>query len=520
MTPPPDIELELIAAALFGQATRALEATKIVRDSDIQSPVHRRVWQAVRDSLETNAGTIDFARVVDDVRGDLNGTAPPLSWYADLERAVPSTADPVLCARIIVRAACDREEREAASGTAGDPAAVSRAAEIIALIRARRTEVDTEPTPDAEDLAFVLQEEPEAKPENLVEGLITRPGIVILFGASGSGKSYAAMALGLDLVGGGGCFCGADGLQIVSRSDRLGEPDRVLWVYGTEDPRRRIKERARELWATGPHGHKPLAPTRFKMASPGARCLGTAEGLAWLRREVESSKATVVFLDTIQSLTQATLDPSNGQDVARWLSALHRLRDDFGCVIIPVCHTSKTPTDSRTMRGKADSLLGSQAWRALSDGVVMLDCPDGDASLGTLRMIKGKDVDDPPRPMRVSMDPDTKRFYPADEDEEGNVIPASERRDARGGRKADYGARDVLALRAEHPAGIEWEKVGKLLGMSRSNWSRRRQVLQDDLLRAGCVVVGGHLRWPKDDEAGPGDVPEPAEDVGDVPEDF
>jgi hypothetical protein len=268
-------------------------------------------------------------------------------------------------------------------------------------------------------------------------------------------------------------------------------------VFGSEDPERRIRSRARELWASGPHAEKEIPANRFLIATPGGVCLGSSEGLAWLDREIETSCASIVILDTIQSLTSATIDTSKAESVTPWMCAMHRLRDKYGAVIIPVAHTSKTPSDAKSPRGKADSLLGSQAWRALADGLVMIDAPDGDASQGTLRLLKGKDIDDPIPPLKIAMDGATKRFLPVDETTTPDAAQSGTqgRTDARVGRPPAVTVADVLALRGKHPDGVEWAQVWELLGVGNSTWRRVRGGIHGELLRMGHVVVSGRLKW-------------------------
>jgi hypothetical protein len=228
-------------------------------------------------------------------------------------------------------------------------------------------------------------------------------------------------------------------------------------------------------------------------------CLGTPEGIAWLEREIVAAGATVVVLDTVQSLTSATLDSMDALKVARWMAAMHGLRDRRGVVMIPVCHTSKTPGDAKSPRGKADALLGSQAWRALADGMVMIDAPDGDASQGRLRLIKGKDIEDPIAPLDITMDGETKRFRPRLEDEPEHT---DTRTDARMGRKSLASVDDVIALRPDSPNGLEWSRVHEKLGISKSAWFRARRDIQTVLLKQGiATMVSGWMLWSKTEES-------------------
>ena len=213
--------------------------------------------------------------------------------------------------------------------------------------------------------------------------------------------------------------------------------------------------------------------------------------MRWLDAAIRATKATIVVLDTIQSLVN-TVDPNKAEQVAPFMVRLHRLRDAHGLVIFPVHHTSKAPTDAKTkIRSKADTMLGSQAWRALSDGVIMIDAADGDASDAEIRLIKGKDIETPPAPVRVTMEALSKRFRPLDDGEEAPV-----REDVRkGGRPKTDLLSNVLALRSQHVDGVEWSGIEAHIGVSRSRWYERRDEVHAALLNLGHVVVGGRLRW-------------------------
>jgi len=496
----PSYETELVGALLLSDTSDAATAEDIdrafetVRDLDFEDVVLRRIFAAERAAWLAD-------RAIDIVRVRFESEAPTDVLSGVMAR-VPSAAILREASRRVALAGADRAERDAARRLATlGPAEATVARAELDYIAERREAIEggeAGGAPEAEDAAVLLGDDAEPPAEELVERLITRPGVVIVYGASGSGKSYAVMAALLDLVGGGGTFCGAAGLQLRPRLEKFGdEPDRVLWVYGSEDPRRRIRARLRELWDSGPHAEKEFPVDRLLVASPGPRCLATPEGLAWLRREIGAARASVVVLDTVQSLTSANLDGSDGGAVSRWMGEMHRIRDRFSAVVIPVCHTSKTPSDAKSVRGKADALLGSQAWRSLADGMVMLDAPDGDASQGTLRIIKGKDVEDPIPPLKIGMDGASKRFRPLDEDEDGETVPlaSAARVDARVGRPRAATAESVLALRDGSPEGLAWGAAWQRLGIGESTWKRLKGEIGRELAALGHVVRDGVLVW-------------------------
>jgi len=513
VTTPEPIVADVTAGEMIGSLLACSTAAEIelvldtVRVSDFADLDHRAIYAAC-------ARTYAQHREID--AGRVNSLASAEAGHAlavkigDLlsasHLALPLAELALRVAREGAARDLDAARVEAIKGHDKDasPETVERVLYALQVAQARRDSLVggiVARAPAARDMAEMLETEDPAPPEELVERLITRPGVVIAYGASGSGKSYALMAACLDLIGGGGCFVGAEGLQLRPRTTKFGDaPDVVLWVYGSEDPERRIRHRARELWASGPHRNQPMPRGQFLVASPGSVCLGSQEGVRWLRREIETAHATVVILDTVQSLTSSSLDTSDGGQVARWMVEMHMIRDACQVVLIPVCHTSKTPSDAKSARGKADSLLGSQAWRALADGMVMIDAPDGDASAGTLRLIKGKDVDEPIPPLRIGMDGDSKRFRPLEDEQDGEAAPnaPAARTDARIGRPKVFSVEKAVALRERHPDGLPWSDnaaMMALFGGGESQWFKLRAGIQRGLLALGHVVIDGRLRW-------------------------
>lgn len=494
------LERQLVAALLFREVDPAQvdAAYALLDDGDVTDGVCRTLWQASRDCWESRRA-VDLGLIQRDVRGVLGAGAPTLAWYRELADAALVGLDLLEIARMVGHAACDDVEasarrRVAMNAAEDDAAAFEAALEDLRAAQERRAAIDsgaaTRPV-GSRDLTELFAAGAPPPADVLVERLIARPGVTIVFGASGSGKSYALKAAMLDLVMGGGAFAGVESFQIRPRSTRFGDdPDVVLWVFGSEDTEARIHRRALEVFSSGPHAGKQLAPGRFRVASPPPGvCLGSREGIRWLDRQIAHARASVVILDTIQSLTSATIEANRGDQVARWMSDLHRLRDKHQAVILPVAHTSKTPGDAKSPRTKADSLLGSQAWRALADGLVMIDAPDGDASQAIVRVLKGKDIDDPPPPTRIAFDGAAKRFHEALDDA---PPPHPEMRP---GRPPAILIGDILALRDGHPDGVRWTAIPALIGASKSTWYDRRAGIQDELLALGHVVVGGILRW-------------------------
>lgn len=358
-------------------------------------------------------------------------------------------------------------------GMSEDPAALPQGVRDFHVIRA-------EPEPDAQDM--------------LVDRLIARPALVVVFGPPQSGKSWAVMNLVVDLAHGGGYFAGIEDCQIRPRLEKFGDTsDVVLWVFGSEDTPARVESRLRTSHYHGPHAAKPTPQGRVLTARPPVGvCLGTPAGNSWLLEVVERTKATVVVLDTISSLTAGAIDVNKNEQVGPFMGFLAGLRDSGGGrVIFAVCHTRKGGTDPKSQGGaKADGLLGSGMFRALADCVIQIDATDGQTNEVMVRSVKAKDVQNPGPipPVRVALENPSARFRMLEQDEQAPVAEAVGTHS--GGRPPRDYAGEIMA-QVERRGAVQMEEAGKLLGLSDARWLRVRKTVQVDLLERGFPVVRG-----------------------------
>jgi hypothetical protein len=346
------------------------------------------------------------------------------------------------------------------------------------------------------DVADLRREPAEPEAVQFVSRLFVRPSFNIVFGPAQAGKSWAIMGLCIDAVTGGGNFLGCQDLPILPlRAFRDGERDeRCLWVFGSEDTRGRVRRRAETLLEG-----RDLPNGRFVIATPpGGISIHMDAGWAWLMEQVERHQPTIVVLDTIASLTGHTLDVNDGAEVIPFIGKINALRAERELVIFALHHTRKGGTDAKRSAGdKADAMLGSGAWRSLSEGVLMLDCQDGDTSDIRVRSIKAKDIANPFPPFRACLESPAGRFRVLFDEE---VAPAREAVLPRnpGGRPVKFSADAVLALRKKFPDGIGWNEslVADALDFGHATWVDRRDEVANELLRRGCVFISGSLRWP------------------------
>lgn len=356
---------------------------------------------------------------------------------------------------------------------------------------------DPKKAADSWDMADMMAEEDDPPPDEFVSRLFVRPSFNIVFGPPQAGKSWAVMALCLDAVLGGGNFLGCEDLYIKPlREIRDGKDERVLWVFGSEDTRARVKRRLKTLLKSGPQSEHTIPRGAFVVATPpGGTSIHLKDGWAWLLKKIEEIQPTIVVLDTIASLTGNSLDVNKAEQVIPFISQINSLRSEKNLIIFALHHTRKSSGDGKKSSGvQADAMLGAGAWRGLSEGVLMLDAPDGDTSKVTVLSVKAKDIDRPIPKLFVTLESPGGRFRQLDEDEQ----PAPREAVQKGGRPPKFSASTILALREKNPSGIPWacEPICTLLDIGKSQWFERREIVFQALSDAGCAVIQGTLKWP------------------------
>lgn len=505
--PPHDLEAEIAvlgAMLLVTDPADAKAIADIVTGSDFYRSPHGDVFLVQVDLWETKAACDVLL-----LRNELQETGKleqvgGTSFVSRIIASVPSAANAPHYARIVRKRRLERdvldatafyeqEVRESGNGTA--TAAFARLATATAAKDEFEHPVTVETVASSWDFADLAIEEDDPPPDEFVSRLFVRPSFNLVFGPPQAGKSWAVMALCLDAVMGGGNFLGCEELYIKPLRDlRDGKPERVLWVFGTEDTRARVKRRLKTLHASGPHAGKDIPRGSFIVASPpDGASLHTPAGWRWLVAKVKATEATILVLDTIASLTGSTLDVKKDEQVVPFMTQVNRLRSELGLIVFGLHHTRKGSSDAKKgSESKADAMLGSQAWRALSEGVLMLDALDGDTSKVKAISVKAKDIDRPLPPVLVTLESPSGRFRQLDEDE----TPA-EREQVRSGRQSKCSVDNVLTLRRKHPDGVLWREIREKLDIPDGTWKNHSSRLQSDLLAKDHVVIEGFLRWSK-----------------------
>jgi hypothetical protein len=405
--PPHNVEAEIdVLGSMVLDAGVAGRVILLLRPEHFYFARHAHVFSALV-TMVSGAQPIDIFLLGEELRRRgllerIGGT----SFLSEVMASCPTAANGDHYARVVLDRWRDREECLGAQELrdarhAHDEAGAEQALARIDAARADRLRAatgDVEVFALAQLLAADLPE-----PEALLDTWFARGGVNGVIGPSGSGKSWLlwALALALALPVGG---------EILGELVRTG-PRRVLIVLGSEDPPRRAKARFKKLLASAAVKLRP-EDIALRIARP-PRAVGgldTPAGLAWLRAQITEWKATVVVLDTVSSLV--TLETSNGQAVRAFMTALHRIRDDFQADVFLSFHTRKPSNDprGRNPQKTADDLLGATEWRTLSDGLVLLDPEDDRAERVWVRRVKDKDLGDEPRHLLVGLDRETGRL--------------------------------------------------------------------------------------------------------------
>ncbi|MDP9399380.1 MAG: AAA family ATPase [Actinomycetota bacterium] len=185
---------------------------------------------------------------------------------------------------------------------------------------------------------------PEA-PCYLVHGLISRGGLALLSGDTGSGKTWMVH----DLV-----------RAIATGSSWLGRPTvlgKVLCV-DEENPPVLVRRRLMAL------GLPQEATDRVLYFVRNGIAVGEPEWNAWLERKIQEHGADAVFIDSAVAAT-AVSDINDNTAVARLLTGLRAIAERQNCTIHLIHHERKVQKDAPRSAGM--SAMGARQWVAQAD---------------------------------------------------------------------------------------------------------------------------------------------------------
>jgi KaiC/GvpD/RAD55 family RecA-like ATPase len=372
--PPHSIEAEqaLIGCVLLEAACFA-EAALTVTAADFYRHEHRLIWGAVAELVHMGA-PVDVISVLDQLRRTLSGEsdAGGISYLNELAQCVPSSRNSNRYAEIVVERATLRsliaasdEIATAAFNSQGSGALslldeakqkFGRIAEQRALSGSRRL-----PLLDLHDLESI-----SAAQSWIVKGVIPADSIGMIFGGSGTFKSFIALDLALHV---------AHGRPWLGRKTQQGS---VLFIAA---------EGGSGLWKRAEAWHRHNGR---KSAGLPFRVLPVAVDLrldAW--RVVEAAQAvgmapSLVVVDTLSQTYSGEENSAN--EMAEYLREIGtRFRALWGCAVVLIHHTghqeTERPRGSSAIRANIDFLYG--VWR------------DQEQMLATFECQKMKDDDQP-----------------------------------------------------------------------------------------------------------------------------
>jgi hypothetical protein len=190
----------------------------------------------------------------------------------------------------------------------------------------------------------------------IIEGLLYRLGVVVLYGKAGIGKSYVTVDLAMSIACDRPEFHGrplkAKGLRV------------ALLLYEGEYaiPRRML------AWMKE-HGTRP-APDRLLLRYNLAK-LQDEQGFAALRDDLLRVRADIVIVDTFGAAT-AGLDEDRAKDMAPIVERLRDLARSLNGMCLLVAHPPK---------GNAETVRGSGVLEANTDGLIAVREEDEGISL-------------------------------------------------------------------------------------------------------------------------------------------
>lgn len=208
----------------------------------------------------------------------------------------------------------------------------------------------------------------EPIPRDLIQGLMPRKGVIVIYGDAGSGKTFWVLdvcphiALGLSLQG------------------RVVQQGGVLYVIaeGQGGFARRLRALVQKYLDL------PSAP--FRVIRQAVNLREMKDDLLIRAKDVveDVGHLGLVVLDT---LSQTLYGDENGADVVEYVGAANWLAEQLGCAVVVLHHEGKD--SSRGMRGHS-------ALRGNVDVVIRLKNADGNRLLTTDPSHGGKTRDDEP----------------------------------------------------------------------------------------------------------------------------
>ena len=218
---------------------------------------------------------------------------------------------------------------------------------------------------------------------------------VMVFGPSGSGKSFIAVDLAGATATGGG-WCGRD---------VTAGPTYYLGGEGQKGLLRRFQGWQLKRRVTIPEDRLYLSIVSIELNASGA-----AEVTAEVERRAEESgePPALIIVDTLSRMMPAGGDENSVKDMMAFVKAVDQIRDRFDCVAVIVHHAGVA--DDKRARG-------STSLKAAMDAEL---CVTKRGAIRTAEWTKLKDLPDEPHPQEFALEPEL-----LGQDEDGNLITSA-----------------------------------------------------------------------------------------------
>lgn len=372
-TPPHSVEAEhSTIGGLLIEPTAMGRIADVVAEGDFYRHEHRTIFGVIAN-MATAGQPIDVITVFEQLQAmgkaaEVGG----LAYLNDLATCVPSAANIARYAQIVA----ERATARAVIAAADDMATAAfnlRGRPVSGLLDAARTKLsqiqEQRRVGGARRLPVLtgpqLIEEASSMTW-LCDGIFPEQSLGMLYGASGTFKSFLALDAALHIV---------HGLPWMGRRTEQGP---VLWIAaeGGKSFGHRVN-----AW----HRARRLQPSTQLVGIPASIDLGTE---AW--RVVDAVQSTVaitprlVVVDTLSQTYTAGGEENSATDMAGYLREIGaRFRDLWKCTVVVVHHSGHTATErprgSSAIQANTDFLFG--CWRDEKEMLATLSCQhmkDGD----------------------------------------------------------------------------------------------------------------------------------------------
>lgn len=350
--PPHSVEAEqsVLGALLAGDPQAFARVSDLISESSFYRHEHRLIFSAIAQ-IASAGQPIDIVTVAEQLEGEVSDFGG-LAYLNALAGSVPSAAHvhryaEIVAERAVARSVIATADEMATRAFRGDAPAVVLDEMRVAIARMQdqhrpgrsRTRLPVLTGPDLVAASTSMRW--------LIRGVVPSKSIGVIYGASGTFKSFVGLDMALHVV---------HGLPWLGRRTSAGK---VLWIAA--EGGRAIGSRVL-AW----HQDRKLQVSRDFVGVPASIDLGTD---AW--RVVDQVQATVgiepalVVVDTLAQTFTAGGSENDATDMARYLRELGmRFRDLWGSSVLLVHHTGHAAADrprgSSAIQANTDFLISCQ----------------------------------------------------------------------------------------------------------------------------------------------------------------